>query len=66
MEEGKVRVWYDKSVDMFCMLFGRGTSSKVIIILESLYARGMLELMLYACWERNLNIPYLFMETCKI
>lgn len=30
MEEGKVRAWYDKSVDIFYMLFKEGPSYEVI------------------------------------
>jgi uncharacterized protein YuzE len=30
MEEGKVRAWYDKSVDIFYMLFEEGQSHEVV------------------------------------
>nr|MDO8098506.1 DUF2283 domain-containing protein [Candidatus Njordarchaeota archaeon] len=30
MEEGKVRAWYDKAVDIFYMLFKEGSSYEVV------------------------------------
>jgi uncharacterized protein YuzE len=29
MEEGKVRAWYDKAVDILCLLFKEGPSQEV-------------------------------------